>query len=111
MELPDKVSPHNVSQTRVILGEAKRWKDLPWEHAVDNLTFHTKNEPTKVFQIILEYHPDTGFWCLYEEWRYEEEYGGQVIQVRSLEELLNQRKTIEKTARDAQNEADAIGGG
>jgi len=110
MEFPKSVSPHNISQTRTIFGENKKWEHLPWEFAQEVLRERAESDPTMVYYFVVEFHPDTGYYLLYLEWRYKEEFGGEVIQLRSLQNVTNQHQAAKERA-DAQNEAEAIGGG
>ena len=83
----EPATPHNVSRTRTLIGESKKRNDLPWERAEEVLEFHATNDPTRIYQIVLEYHADTGYWVLYEEWRYKNDFGDEVVQLRTREHV------------------------
>ena len=101
--------PHNVNQSRVILGEAKTFAELPWEYGEEQLKFHAGNDPDKVYCLVVEFHQDTGLFVLYKEYRYAEGYGGEVLQERSMEHVIRQQQAAQDRA-DAENEAAALGG-
>ena len=101
--------PHNVNQSRVILGEAKTFAKLPWKHGEEQLTFHAENDPDKVYYLVVEFHQDTGYFVLYSEYRYAEKFGGEVLHERSMEHVIRQQQAAEDRA-DAENEAAALGG-
>jgi hypothetical protein len=91
------------------MGESQDFSKLPWAHGEEQLRFYVKNDPTKIFSLVAEFHPDTGYFVLYTEWRYAEGYGGEVYQERSVEDIFRQHQAARERA-EAQNEADAIGG-
>ena len=109
MELPKKVSPHNVGQSRILMGEAKNFAKLPWAQGEEQLKFHAQNDQTKIYSLVVEFHQETGYFVLYTEWHYADGYGGEVYQERQVEDVIRQHQAAKERA-EAQNEADAIGG-
>lgn len=102
-------APHNVLQSKVILGNAKEIAQLPWEHGAKKLKFHAQNDPDKIYSLVVEYEQESGEFELCIEWRYAESFGGDVIQERTIDDILRQDRAARKRA-EAQNESDAIGG-
>lgn len=100
---------HNVRESRIILGEEKTFSGLPWEHGEEQLRFHAQNDKTKIYYLVVEFHQETGYFVLYTEWCYAKGFGADVLQERSMEDVMRQTMAAKDRA-NAQNEAGAIGG-
>ena len=100
---------HEVLRSGIIIGNAKDITQLPWKEGEKKLKFHAQNDQTKIYSLVVEYEPESGLFELCLQWRYAEGYGGEVLQERTIEDVLRQDKAAAERA-DAQNEADAIGG-
>jgi len=107
----DEAPGHDIHATLIILGESKEFDKLPWEHAKEKIAFYAQNYPDRIYSLRAEYHHDTGFWVLYEEWCYTAEFGDRIhhFQERKIHHVYRQHQAAKERA-EAQNEADAIGG-
>ena len=102
-------APHNVLRSRLILDHNKDITKLDWAYGAEKLKFHAQNDPDKIYTLVVEYEPNSGEFELCTEWRYAEKFGGDVLQARTIGDVLRQDKAARERA-EAQNEADAIGG-
>ena len=107
----DNAPSHDMGATTVILGENKEFEKLPWEHAKEKIAFHAQNDPDKIYSLRADFDHRTGFWVLYEEWRYAAEFGDLThhFQDRKIHHVFSQHQAARQKA-EARNEADAIGG-
>jgi hypothetical protein len=107
----DNAPAHDIGATTIIIGESKEFEKLPWEHAKEKIAFYAENYPDRIYSLRADYDPRTGFWVLYEEWRYTAEFGDLThhFQDRKVHHIFSQHRVAGERA-EAQNESDAIGG-